>query len=82
MYAGYDSSRNYLAPYTTIVGPSGIGKSFAVKELAFAHNLYVVYLNLSETSRGYPGQTPLRPVIAIYGNQKVHRSSSLPKKIL
>lgn len=63
-YTAPDGSRNYLAPYATIVGPSGIGKSFAVKQLAFAHGIYVAYINLSpEPSRGYPRRTPLADVV-------------------
>lgn len=54
---------DYLAPYTTVIGP-GIGKSFAVKELSTRHNLYVVYMSLSEAnSRGYPPRTALKDTI-------------------
>ncbi|KAI5300892.1 hypothetical protein KEM56_002125 [Ascosphaera pollenicola] len=38
---------SYVAPYAAIVGPSGIGKSFIIKELAVTHEQYVVYVNLS-----------------------------------
>ncbi|KZZ88586.1 hypothetical protein AAP_04909 [Ascosphaera apis ARSEF 7405] len=33
-YSIYAHDRNYVAPYASLVGPSGIGKSFAIKEMA------------------------------------------------
>ncbi|EFX06381.1 hypothetical protein CMQ_6702 [Grosmannia clavigera kw1407] len=45
----------YLSPYTTIVGPSGIGKSFSIKQLATRYGVYVVYSCLApKNSRGFP----------------------------
>lgn len=38
---------NYMAPYTSVVGPSGIGKSFSVAQIAYQHGVYVVYSSLS-----------------------------------
>lgn len=55
----------YVAPYVAVVGPSGIGKSFAVKELATKHQRYVVYINLSSVdSQGYPKRSGLANTIA------------------
>ncbi|KAL1969978.1 hypothetical protein VTN77DRAFT_6383 [Rasamsonia byssochlamydoides] len=45
----------YFAPYTSIVGPSGIGKSFVVQQIARQGLTYVVYASLAEqTSKAYP----------------------------
>lgn len=35
-----------MAPYVSIIGPSGIGKSFTVAQLALEHGLYVSYSSL------------------------------------
>lgn len=56
----------HLAPYTSIVGPSGIGKSFMVSQMAHGYGLYVVYSNFAEK-----GQT------AIPGEVSFCRHSSL-----
>lgn len=40
------SRRRDLAPYTSIINPSGIGKSYAVHPLAKQLNKYVVYTSL------------------------------------
>jgi hypothetical protein len=50
----------HLAPYTSVVGPSGIGKSFSVAQMAKAHGLYVVYANFSPRgSKGYPKRSAI-----------------------
>ncbi|KZZ88380.1 hypothetical protein AAP_04952 [Ascosphaera apis ARSEF 7405] len=54
----------YLAPYTSIVGPSGVGKSFLVKQLALQHDMYVVYISMANKfALGYPKRTPLADYI-------------------
>ena len=40
----------HLAPYTSIVGPSGIGKSFMVQQLSVSHGIYVVYVSFARGS--------------------------------
>ncbi|KAL1964715.1 hypothetical protein VTN77DRAFT_6741 [Rasamsonia byssochlamydoides] len=42
-YCGWD----YLGPYALIIGPSGIGKSFLVQQLARQNHAYVVYATAS-----------------------------------
>ncbi|KAB8219267.1 hypothetical protein BDV33DRAFT_204584 [Aspergillus novoparasiticus] len=57
-YEEYDSC-SYLAPYTTIVGPSGIGKSHAIQEIA-RKGVYVGYCSLAERRSGaYPQRSPI-----------------------
>lgn len=47
--------KKHLAPYTSVVGPSGIGKSLAIQQLAMQHNMYVVYASLARRkSNAYP----------------------------
>lgn len=46
----------YFAPYTSIVGPSGIGKSFMVQLLAVSHGVCVVYVSFARVS-AYPGRS-------------------------
>lgn len=58
------SSDTYVAPYTTIVGLSGIGKSFVVRQLSVSHRQYVIYINLSEgTAGGYPKRSTVADII-------------------
>lgn len=45
----------YMAPYTAIVGPSGVGKSFVMKQVAVKHGVYVLYVNVrTDKGPGYP----------------------------
>lgn len=45
----------YFSPYTSVVGPSGIGKSFAIQQIARKNMTYVVYANFAPpNSLGYP----------------------------
>lgn len=49
---------SFLAPYTSIVGPSGIGKSFIIRQMAVQHGIYVAYTSFArEDSRAYPGRS-------------------------
>ncbi|KAL2888615.1 hypothetical protein HOO65_030116 [Ceratocystis lukuohia] len=58
------SAREYLSPYTSIVAPSGTGKSYTVSQLAVKHNKYVIYLNFAPPRHaGYPGRSPYTPLI-------------------
>ncbi|KAK2792157.1 hypothetical protein FQN52_003925 [Onygenales sp. PD_12] len=55
----------YHSPYTSIVGPSGMGKSFAIRQLAMTRGQYVVYLNLSPPDTiGYPRRSDVAYQIA------------------
>ncbi|KAI5287713.1 hypothetical protein KEM54_005802 [Ascosphaera aggregata] len=59
------TSIHYLSPYTSIVGPSGIGKSYIVSQLARQHKAYVVYISLAvPRSSGYPRRSPLADFIS------------------
>ncbi|KAL2890725.1 hypothetical protein HOO65_010083 [Ceratocystis lukuohia] len=60
------SAREYLSPYTSIVAPSGTGKSYTVSQLAVKHNKYVIYLNFAPPGHaGYPGRSPYTPLILL-----------------
>lgn len=52
---------NYLTPCTSIVGPSGIGKSFIIQQMAVQHGIYVAYTSFA---RKGSGSYPSRSVIA------------------
>ncbi|KAL2887663.1 hypothetical protein HOO65_050784 [Ceratocystis lukuohia] len=55
---------HYLSPYTSIVAPSGTGKSYTVSQLAVKHNKYVIYLNFApEYHKGYPGRSSYASLI-------------------
>lgn len=43
------SENRYLASYTSLLGPSGIGKSFAVAQVARQYGIYEVYSSLSQS---------------------------------
>lgn len=49
-YFGEFNSLTHFAPYTSLVGPGGIGKTYALQSLAKDANVYVVYCNLSKRS--------------------------------
>ncbi|KAI5279197.1 hypothetical protein KEM54_004287, partial [Ascosphaera aggregata] len=54
------ASGRYVSPYTSIIGPSGIGKSAAVRNLASNGYHYVFYVSLaSSASTAYPPRSPL-----------------------
>ncbi|KUL81368.1 hypothetical protein ZTR_09676 [Talaromyces verruculosus] len=44
IYDPYD----YTSPYTSIVGPSGIGKSFCTRSIAAANHAYVIYVSFTD----------------------------------
>ena len=68
-YRDYSSRpTKYVAPYTSVVGPSGIGKSYCVQQLAREHNIYVVYSSLAPRSAGsYPRRTAIADHIPQHG---------------
>lgn len=50
----FDSSV-YFSPYTSVVGPSGIGKSFVIAQIARLQFTYVIYLcTAKSSSKVYP----------------------------
>lgn len=51
----------YIAPYICCIGPSGIGKSFSVKQLAEKHQVPVFYLNLQVSATGFPKKSTFLP---------------------
>ncbi|CRG89919.1 5-oxoprolinase (ATP-hydrolysing) [Talaromyces islandicus] len=58
-YSQYSPSV-YFSPYTSIVGPSGIGKSFSIQSIARKGLAYVVYASLSPPqASSYPGPSYL-----------------------
>lgn len=62
-YKAYPNGK-YLAPYTSVVGPSGIGKSFIISQMAHGYGMYVVYSNFAE--RGmlpYPERSAIADIL-------------------
>lgn len=54
----------HVAPYTTIIGPSGIGKTFLIQELA-RKGVYVAYASLASTESGvYPSRSKMADLVA------------------
>lgn len=63
LYEEYRSAK-HIAPYTSIVGPSGIGKSFVIQQMA-RDGSYVVYASLaSRGSHAYPRRSIIADQIA------------------
>lgn len=51
----WTANGEYMAPYTSLLGPSGLGKSYNVRQIAKQDLNYVVYTCLtSELSGAYP----------------------------
>lgn len=51
----YYGSIAYSASYTCIIGPSGIGKSYMIQQLAYQNYCYVIYASLaSSDSKSLP----------------------------
>ncbi|KAN0067422.1 hypothetical protein V8E54_014512 [Elaphomyces granulatus] len=66
-YRQYDDSI-YGSPYTSIVGPSGIGKSFAMQSIARQGLAYVIYVSLAEpSSTAYPRRSLLADSMTRHG---------------
>lgn len=68
-----DAKSSWMGPYTTIIGPSGIGKSFAIKQLSVRHGVYVAYSNLVPQKRTcYPRPVAMGRVPSVNsGREKV-----------
>ncbi|KAI5307048.1 hypothetical protein KEM56_005329 [Ascosphaera pollenicola] len=50
----------YSAPYTAVVGPSGIGKGAAVRNIAISNTHYVSYVSLAKAdSEAVPGRSKI-----------------------
>ena len=65
-YTQSNDAEEFMAPYVSIIGPSGIGKSFTVAQLALEHGLYVSYSSLAPGgSLGYPPRSPVADMIPI-----------------
>jgi hypothetical protein len=65
-YTQSNDAEEFMAPYVSIIGPSGIGKSFTVAQLALEHGIYVSYSCLAPGgSLGYPPRSPVADMIPI-----------------
>lgn len=59
-YYGKFNSQKYFAPYTSLVGPSGVGKSYVVQLLAKELNVFVIYISLARKyHEGYPARSAI-----------------------
>lgn len=62
-YSSFDNGK-HLSPYTSIVGPSGIGKSFAVYQLSNRLGMYVIYSSLApQDAYSYPKRSDIANVL-------------------
>ena len=62
-YKAYPNGK-YLAPYTSVVGPSGIGKSFIISQMAHGYGMYVVYSNFAEKGMlPYPERSAIADIV-------------------
>lgn len=61
----YQKTALYFSPFTLVIGPSGIGKSFLTKQLAHQNHAYVVYVCLATNdAHPYPLQSPAASLFA------------------
>ena len=57
-YKAYGIGTKYMAPYMSVIGPSGVGKSFSIAQIAYQHGVYVIYSSLPrEGSLPYPARS-------------------------
>lgn len=62
-FDAYDP-QSHLSPYLSIVGPSGIGKSFMVQQMAVRHGIYVLYISFARLNSGaYPSRSVIASMI-------------------
>lgn len=62
-YGAYDPQL-HLSPYVSIVGPSGIGKSFMIQQMAVRYGVYVMYTSLARLDSGaYPSRSMIASMI-------------------
>ncbi|KAI5299859.1 serine/threonine-protein kinase KIN2 [Ascosphaera pollenicola] len=60
----YCHTSDYAAPYTSVVAPSGVGKSFSVRSLALNGLHHVFYASLaSKTVHAFPTRSPLADML-------------------
>lgn len=65
-YKDYASGA-YFALYTLIIGPSGIGKSYMMQQLAYQNCCYVIYASSARPgSTVYPSRSPIADAIFCY----------------
>lgn len=61
----------YLSPFTSIIGRSGIGKSYLMKQLAYDNCTYVVYACLAKRAgNAYPGRSFIADTIASHYDRR------------
>ncbi|KAL2890566.1 hypothetical protein HOO65_021108 [Ceratocystis lukuohia] len=71
----------YLSPYTSIVAPSGTGKTYSVSQLAVKHGKYVIYLNFApERANGFPRRSPYASLILHALNSARSKESPLDQR--
>lgn len=64
-------SDTHSSPYTSVVGPSGIGKSYVVSRIAKQGLAYVVYLSLAvEDSNSYSGRSMVADALGLEENNR------------
>lgn len=63
-FQAYRDTSAYFAPYTSLIGPSGIGKSYQVGQLAQQSHAYVVYACLTTNGAHYPSRSPVARVFS------------------
>lgn len=57
-YKAYGIGTKYMAPYMSVIDPSGVGKSFSIAQIAYQHGVYVIYSSLPrEGSLPYPARS-------------------------
>lgn len=54
---------SYLSPCTSIIGPFGVGKSFAIRQLAVAKQMYVTYVSLTARELVFPSRSKLADLL-------------------
>ncbi|KAI5284198.1 hypothetical protein KEM54_001528 [Ascosphaera aggregata] len=80
---GKGTRQHFASPYTSIVGPSGIGKSFTVVNMAKANLHYVFYVSLaSSTARAVPGRSPLASAILDWNKGFTRKSTKRRAQLL
>jgi hypothetical protein len=75
------SSLWHTSPYTSIVGPSGIGKTFSIKSIASSGFAYVVYASLDLDSKKESPYPKPQPVSAWLFNKVMARSKDSERAI-
>lgn len=63
-FQAYRDTSAYFAPYTSLIGPSGIGKSYQIGQLAHQDHAYVVYARLATNDTHHPSRSPVARVFS------------------